>query len=101
MTSRSEVYRIQTRELANGRHAAIHDGQEILRSASPILDAARYFLRRGAAEDALLVLVREDGRSVRAQGEMGRLAKLAVVERDKGGIRFAAYRPYEMETDNA
>jgi hypothetical protein len=79
---------------SNGyRYTVTLDGEEIVTlGRDPEHEAARACLARGIT--GRLELVDANTGMVRTRFDIERAAKLTVVERDAGGLRFEKYRPF-------
>jgi len=85
------------RPLGRSRYAALSNGRVLVESRTPILAAARQLLREGVSEREPLAAAHEGSSTVSITTTVGVAARLAVIERDCGGIHFAPYDPDSSE----
>jgi hypothetical protein len=66
---------------------------ELVIHRTPVLEACRVLIAQGVSPRARFEAWWQ-GKPYPAQARAGRAAKLDVVERDRGGLRFEAWRPH-------
>ena len=76
------------------RYDMLLDGQVIVeRSRVPVSDAARWCAGKG--KDGILEVVRYGGSGVAMRGEISRMARWTVDERERSGPTFKKWRPFD------
>lgn len=84
---------IELLPVAPGRWSALCFDEELGRSRTPFLDAARVLKARGIDPDTVLVARHRGSGTVAMRSTIGKAAEMAIHERDRGGFYRGRYEP--------
>jgi hypothetical protein len=88
---------IQLSEVGQGKWQAVLDGEVLVVSRQPFLDAARVLKAQGVSPLTPLVAIRPNG-VVSLRSTVGAASELTVRENDRGGPSFQSWKPYAGPT---
>jgi hypothetical protein len=92
------IITLDVRPIGQGKFEGRVDGELIVTSRQPFLDAARALIRAGGPADALFQMRHSTG-TIGLKSILGVAASLTIDERNEGRVKFKRWQPHYRSAD--